>query len=89
MKVVLAAAMWSNPHMVVLDEPTNFLDRDSLGALVGALRDYKGAVMVISHNQEFLDKICNETWTVANRKVTAPGNPAYEKSLKSENSKKR
>lgn len=32
-KVVLAAAMWNNPHIVVLDEPTNFLDRDSLGAM--------------------------------------------------------
>jgi elongation factor 3 len=32
-KVVLAAAMWNNPHILVMDEPTNFLDRDSLGAL--------------------------------------------------------
>lgn len=32
-KVVLGAAMWNNPHILVMDEPTNFLDRDSLGAL--------------------------------------------------------
>ena len=31
-KVVLAAAMWNTPHIVILDEPTNYLDRDSLGA---------------------------------------------------------
>jgi elongation factor 3 len=34
-KVVLAAATWQNPHLIVLDEPTNYLDRDSLGALAG------------------------------------------------------
>ena len=33
-KVVLAATMWQNPHILILDEPTNYLDRDGLGALV-------------------------------------------------------
>lgn len=68
--------------MIVLDEPTNFLDRDSLGALVGALQDYQGGVVVISHNQEFLDAVTNETWHVANRTCTAPGNPAYDRAQK-------
>merc|ERR1712238_569871 len=40
-KVVLAAAMWQNPHVLILDEPTNYLDRDGLGALVLAIQDYK------------------------------------------------
>merc|ERR1712066_106753 len=38
-KVVLAAAMWQNPHVLILDEPTNYLDRDGLGALVLAIKD--------------------------------------------------
>merc|ERR1711953_1575645 len=38
-KVVLAAAMWQNPHILILDEPTNYLDRDGLGALILAIRD--------------------------------------------------
>ncbi len=50
-KVVLAAAMWNNPHMLVLDEPTNYLDRESLGALAGAIKDYGGGVIMISHNR--------------------------------------
>ena len=50
MKVVLAAAMWLNPHILVLDEPTNYLDRDSLGALATAIREYGGGVVMISHN---------------------------------------
>ena len=34
--------MWQNPHILVLDEPSNYLDRDSLGALAGAIRDFGG-----------------------------------------------
>merc|ERR1719310_1875218 len=41
-KVVLAAAIWQNPHILILDEPTNYLDREGLGALVLAIKDYKG-----------------------------------------------
>ena len=38
-KVVLAAAMWQNPHVLILDEPTNYLDREGLGALILAIKD--------------------------------------------------
>jgi elongation factor 3 len=51
-KVVLAAAMWQNPHVLILDEPTNYLDREGLGALILAIKDYKGGVLIISHNKE-------------------------------------
>ena len=50
MKVVLAAAMWNSPHMLVLDEPTNYLDRESLGALAAAIKEYGGGVVMISHH---------------------------------------
>merc|ERR1712178_241805 len=56
-KVVLAAAMWQNPHILILDEPTNYLDRDGLGALILACKDYKGGVLIISHNREFCDSV--------------------------------
>merc|ERR1719498_2070300 len=61
-KVVLAAAMWQNPHILVLDEPTNYLDREGLGALVLAIKDYKGGVLIISHNKEFCDGVATEKW---------------------------
>ena len=51
-KVVIAGAMWNNPHLLVLDEPTNYLDRDSLGGLAVAIRDWTGGVVMISHNNE-------------------------------------
>merc|ERR1711935_89988 len=61
-KTVLAACMWQNPHVLILDEPTNYLDRDGLGALVLAIRDYKGGVLIISHNKEFCDSVATEKW---------------------------
>merc|ERR1712118_261945 len=61
-KVVLAAAMWQNPHILILDEPTNYLDREGLGALVLAIKDYKGGVLIISHNKEFCDNVATEKW---------------------------
>merc|ERR1712070_306059 len=48
-KVVLAAAMWQNPHILILDEPTNYLDREGLGALVLAIK-------------EFCDGVATEKW---------------------------
>jgi len=61
-KVVLAASMWQNPHVLILDEPTNYLDRDGLGALVLAIKDYKGGVLIISHNKEFCENVATEKW---------------------------
>merc|ERR1719502_290317 len=61
-KVVLAAAMWQNPHILILDEPTNYLDREGLGALVLAIKDYQGGVLIISHNKEFCDNVATERW---------------------------
>jgi elongation factor 3 len=63
-KVVLAAAMWMQPHIVILDEPTNYLDRESLGALAGAIETFDGGVIIISHNNEFVSKLCPETWVM-------------------------
>ncbi len=72
-KVVLAAAMWNKPHMLVLDEPTNYLDRDSLGALANAIKEYGGGVVVITHNAEFCDGLCPEVWTVVDGTCTPTG----------------
>jgi len=63
-KVVMAAALWNQPHILILDEPTNYLDRDSLGALAGAIETFEGGVVIISHNNEFCSKLCPETWVM-------------------------
>merc|ERR1711920_650235 len=61
-KIVLAATMWQNPHILILDEPTNYLDREGLGALIVAIKEYKGGVLITSHNQEFCDHVATEKW---------------------------
>lgn len=75
-KVVIAGAMWNNPHLLVLDEPTNFLDRDSLGGLAVAIRDFKGGVVMISHNEEFVGALASEQWHVRDGRMTHKGNNA-------------
>lgn len=75
-KVVLAGAMWNNPHLLVLDEPTNFLDRDSLGGLAVAIRDFKGGVVMISHNEEFVGALCPEQLHIADGRVVSRTNHA-------------
>merc|ERR1711869_90997 len=77
-KVVLAAAMWQNPHILILDEPTNYLDRDGLGALVLAIKDYKGGVLIISHNREFCDNVATEKWIMNKGKLRIEGAPQEE-----------
>jgi len=72
-KVVLAAAMWMEPHVLILDEPTNFLDRDSLGALATAIKSYQGGVIIISHQREFYSALCPEVWSVVDGRCTVSG----------------
>jgi elongation factor 3 len=76
-KIVLAAAMWNQPHILILDEPTNYLDRDSLGALAGAIREYEGGVVMITHNNEFCSQLCPETWVLEHGKLDCKGDPEW------------
>ena len=78
-KVVLAACTWACPHLIILDEPTNYLDRDSLGALAGAINEFEGGVVLITHNKEFADLTTRETWVVANNMCDVKGDPEWEK----------
>lgn len=72
-KLVLAAALWTCPHLLVLDEPTNYLDREALGALSAALNEWGGSVIMISHNKEFYSSVCKEEWKVGDGKVEITG----------------
>merc|ERR1712137_1372257 len=64
-KAVLGACMWMSPHIVVFDEPTNSMSWDALVALVAAIKTFQGGVVIISHNQAFVDEVCNEIWLMA------------------------
>jgi ATP-binding cassette subfamily F protein 3 len=53
-----------------LDEPTNHLDYDAINALIESLKGYKGGLVVISHDQYFLNALCNEISIVDDGRVT-------------------
>ena len=72
-KVVLAASLWQNPHLVILDEPTNYLDRDGLGALTNAIHEFKGGVVIISHNREFTNAVTTEKWIMEKGRLRREG----------------
>ena len=86
-KLVLAAAMWNCPHLLVLDEPTNYLDREALGALSAALNEWGGSVLMISHSKEFYSSVCKEEWICADGKVTITG-ASQERAMKAVAKKK-
>merc|ERR1712139_285962 len=71
--------MWQNPHVLILDEPTNYLDREGLGALVLAIKDYKGGVLIISHNKEFCDGVATEKWIMNKGYLRIEGESVEEK----------
>merc|ERR1712137_700244 len=72
-KVVICASCWQNPHIVILDEPTNYLDRDGLGALVRGLENFQGGVVIISHNVEFTDSVCQQKWIMDGGRLREEG----------------
>jgi len=76
-KVVMAASMWNQPHILILDEPTNYLDRESLGALANAVEDFAGGVVIISHNNEFVSQLCPEEWVMDAGHMTTRGESGW------------
>lgn len=61
MRIELAKILLSKPDVLLLDEPTNHLDIESIEWLEGYLKEYKGSIVLISHDRKFLDNITNRT----------------------------
>merc|ERR1711977_449727 len=86
-KVVLGASMWQDPHLVVLDEPTNYLDRDALGALTLAIKEFEGGVIIISHNKEFCNAVATEKWIMQGGRLRSEGESVDKDAGKKEEEK--
>ena len=85
-KVAFARLLYSNPEVLLLDEPTNHLDQDSKDYIINYLKNYKGTILVISHDTEFLSSVTTQTLYVDKTNHTMelyPGN--YEKYIKIRN----
>ena len=61
-KVLIAKMLLSEPNLLFLDEPTNYLDIESLNWLEKYLQSFKGSLIIISHDRYFLDKVVNKVW---------------------------
>jgi len=57
---MFAKLTYKCPHLLIMDEPTNFLDLVSVDSLIAATRKYKGALLLVSHNRFFLNKCAKE-----------------------------
>merc|ERR1712232_644945 len=68
-KLMFGAALWTKPHVLCLDEPTNFLDVESVQILQEALINFKGGYAVVTHDKAFAEATSTETWTVAGGQI--------------------
>lgn len=88
MRVMLAKLLLEKPSLLMLDEPTNHLDLPSIEWVENYLRNYDGAVIVVSHDRTFIDNVANKTVEVTQQQlVTYEGNYSYylqEKELREE-----
>jgi ATP-binding cassette subfamily F protein 3 len=66
MRLCFATVLADEPHLIFLDESTNHIDLETLDSMAAALRDYQGAVLMVSHNQGFLSTFCKELWVLEN-----------------------
>lgn len=70
MRLLLASILLADPKTMLLDEPTNHLDTESMEWLEGYLKDYRGTMVVISHDRRFLDKMTFETAELSQGRIT-------------------
>jgi ATP-binding cassette subfamily F protein 3 len=66
---MMGLAAFNNPHLLILDEPTNHLDIDSRTALMEAINDYEGAVILVSHDRFLIEACADRLWLVADGTV--------------------
>ena len=68
-RLLMGLATFNGPHLIILDEPTNHLDIDSRAALIEAINDYDGAVILVSHDRHLLEACADRLWLVADGTV--------------------
>ena len=86
-RLVLAGLFSARANFLVLDEPTNHLDLESREALVRALSDYSGTILMVAHDRYLLREVAGEVWAVTHEGVTVydEGFGAYEAALAAQN----
>lgn len=85
-RVAFAVMSMTNPNFFILDEPTNHLDMETIEALGDALNKFQGGVILVSHDERLIRKICKELWVVSGGTVTSldGGIDEYKKLVQAE-----
>ena len=69
-RLAMAKLLLEEPDLLILDEPTNHLDLDTLAWLEDYLKSYKGAIIIVSHDRYFLNKLCSKIFEIENKRLT-------------------
>jgi len=69
-RLSLSAMFWTKPHLIAIDEPTNYLDVETVEALAKALTNFRGGIIMIEPKTDFVERICNEKWLLEDGKIT-------------------
>jgi len=69
-RLSLAAMFWTKPHLIAVDEPTNYLDVETVEALAKALNTFRGGIVMIEPKTDFVERICNEKWHMEDGVIT-------------------
>lgn len=69
-RLALAKLLLTRPDILILDEPTNHLDIDTLSWLEQYLQGYDGAILIVSHDRYFLDKVVNQVYEISRHQLT-------------------
>jgi ATP-binding cassette subfamily F protein 3 len=82
-RVAFACLSLTNPHILVLDEPSNHLDIEAMDALSSALNNFQGGVLMVSHDVTMLQNVCKTLWVCDSGSVKKfPGDvQAYKKRI--------
>lgn len=69
LKARLAEGFSKDVNLLLLDEPTNHIDLESTELLIKLMKNYKGSIIVVSHNRYFLDKVATKIWSIEDKKI--------------------
>jgi ATPase subunit of ABC transporter with duplicated ATPase domains len=68
-RVALSLVMYRAPHILIMDEPTNHLDLETIDAVITAMKDFRGGLLVVSHDRHMISQVCDELLVVGNKRV--------------------
>mmetsp|Transcript_45369 Transcript_45369/g.121404 ORF Transcript_45369/g.121404 Transcript_45369/m.121404 type:complete len:136 (+) Transcript_45369:130-537(+) len=68
-RLSMALTMYRRPHFLIMDEPTNHLDMETADALADAIKEFRGGVLIVSHDQHLIGQVCTDLLVVRAKRV--------------------